>query len=880
MKPRPLPLVAGRFVGRRSQLRALEERLAEERLVTLLGPPGIGKTRCALAFASEFPLPTVFVDLAYARTEGEVLAAVGRALGMASAKDEERMAEAIGALGESLFILDNAEHVAPALAPLLRGWIREAPSARFLATSLLRLGIEEECCIELRGLEVEEALELFEDRASRVGAQQSEPVWIGRLLERLEGVPLAIELAAARTRVLSPRQLLARLDEGIEVLRGGSESERHRSLAASIRWSWELLEAEEAEALVKVSVFAGGFTLEAAEAVLGCGPSTLDLLERLRDKSFLRLSTEGEARFHMLESLRLYAQQQAGEGDLERDGPASLLDAARRRHALYFVGRADEGVDGIPGTEQLAWMLREEENLRAALAYARHPPEFRARACLALAALHAVRGPAEREAELLEMGVEALRDSGDAALRARLLRALGVVRIRLGELELARRLLEEGLRAARASARPRLLLHLGIEFGRLRFAEGDWKEARRLLGERIGSAGSEDEPLLRAYALNLRGMAAEAEGSMLEAAADFEEALDLFTRFNNRRFEAIAGLNLGVVRANIGRLDDAAHRFERAAEAFRLIEDRARETDARLNLGKVFLHQGRLEEAEPLLQEALAMERYIGNRRAEAIALDGLARLYFEKEEFQRALEFSRACRELSRRGELRHLLGAHLPFGAAIEAVMGNLREAEEDFEEARRLALSSSDPLLFETWKVLHALFEMARGQDASLARSCLEGAEERLRALPSGQRRSELELALRWLRGSLGRAAAPASPAPADEGKEVLTIGPEGGWFRLGSMPPVDLSKKRAPRLLLRALVERRLAAPGVGLSVDALAEVGWPGDRGHPSSRAARVYVAIHALRSLGLGERLRRQDCGYLLDPGLEIRRPAPRRPGI
>lgn len=870
MDLRPLPSVAGRFVGRRGQLRAIEDRLVESRVVTLLGPPGIGKTRCALAFASGARTPSVFVELAHARTEADALSAVGRALGLSSARSPRSFAQAIGTMGEALVLLDNAEHVAPALAPLLRAWLAAAPASRFLLTSLVRLGIEEESCVELGGLDPVEALELFEDHARRVGAERLDAVWTARLLERLEGVPLAIELAAARTRILSPRQLLSRLDQGLDVLRGrAGRPERHRSLQESIRCSWELLEPEEAAALVQASVFVGGFTLEAAEAVMGTPASTLDRLERLRDKSFLRLVTHGEPRFQMLESLRLFAQ--------DRPELRGELEDARSRHARYFISRADRGIDGAPDTRQLAWMLAEEENLRAAHGTTQDHPALRARACLALAVLYSIRGPVEQEAERLEEGLVAARQSGDAWLSARLARALGVVLLRQGELASARRLLEEALASARASERPPLALHAEIELGRLRFAEGAWGEARRLLGARIEIAQRFGAGFLRGYALNLRGMAAEAEGDLLAAAADFEAALDSFDRADNCRYEAIAGLNLGVVRANMGRMDDAAHRFERAAASFRRIEDRARETDARLNLGTVRQHQGRLEEAEPLLQEGLAMERYIGNRRGEAMALDALAKLSFEKEEFERALDHSRACRELCRKGDLRHALGVHLPFGAAIEAVMGNRREAEEDFAEARRLAASASDPLEMETWRILYEFLSLGEGRRQGPARRRLEQMEAKLRGLAPGRRRADFELALRWLRRGLSRQAAAPPPSQEQTDSQALSIGPEGAWFQLGSLAPVDLSKRRAPRLILRALVERRLAAPGVGLSVERLAEAGWPGDRGQPTARAARVYVAVHALRSLGLGQHLLRQDGGYLLDPSLELRRPPPLR---
>jgi len=875
----------GRFVGREAELAALRELLRDERLVTVLGPPGMGKTRLALRLAQLEGASyqgVHLVDLAEVRTACDLVAATAQALGvsLAGASGEEELAQlgaAIAARGCALFLFDNAEYVAAEAGPVLAGWLERAPGARFLVTSIVRLGLAAEACFELHGLSPAEAVELYETRARRVaGSVAAERHAVEQLVARLDRVPLAIELAAARARVLRPRQLLTRLDDGFEVLRGASAS-RHPSVLAAIRWSWELLEPWEADALAQCAVFAGGFTLDAAEAVLDLSPHPdappiLDVLEALRDKSFLQLdpigpSDEAGARFRLLESIRAWAAAR-----LEEAGSAG---AARDRHARFFVALADRGWDGAPDTVHLRRLVAERENLRAAH---RHlldgAPADAARAALALARVLALRGPPLSEAGVLEAGVQSARRAEDGLLLARVLRARALARIRHGALAGARADLEEACALASAAGDRRVVPHVSIEIGRLLHAEGRFDEACAHLTEWMEAARTLELPFLEGYACNLRGMARESQGRLQESAADFEMAREIFRRVGNRRFEAIALMNLGVVLSSIGRLADAVRLFEKAIAAFREIDDRAGEADTVLNLGNAHLSAGRLDEAEELLRVGLRLERELGNLRGEALALANLGMTAHERGELRTARELLQESLGLCRASGNRHFFGVFLPFFAAVEAALGHLHEARADFAEARAYFESLGDPGCLHTLEVLEGFLELAQGAPREAVERRIAAAREVLDAPVGALRSAELAVAVRLLERAhahrSGEAVEAERGGAADEA--AIEVGPEARWFRRGGGPAVDLRRRGAPRLILRELVDQRLAAPGVGLSVEALVEAGWPGDRVLAASAAARVYVAIRTLRALGLDGVLLRQDDGYLLDPAVPLRR--------
>jgi predicted ATPase len=319
------------------------------RLLTLTGPGGSGKTRLAIAAAAElvsnFKNGVFWVGLAPLRDPAFVSETVAQAVG---AKDG--LGDHIGER-EMLLLLDNFEQVVEA-APELTSLLEGCPNLRLLVTSRELLGVKGEVEYQVPTLAEPEAVELFCTR-SRLAPEES----IAELCRRLDSLPLAVELAAARTSVLSPTQILARLSKRLDLLKGGRGVEaRHQTLRATIEWSYDLLSKEEKTLFARISVFAGGCTLDAAEAVCD---ADLDVLQSVVDKSLLRHTDE---RFWMLETIREYAAER-----LEQSGEAEELG---RRHAEHFLALAEEAEPSILGVSPQEWLdrlERDDDNLRAAL---------------------------------------------------------------------------------------------------------------------------------------------------------------------------------------------------------------------------------------------------------------------------------------------------------------------------------------------------------------------------------------------------------------------------------------------------------------------------------------------------------------------------------
>lgn len=901
------------LVGRRTELDAIVAALrSDERLVTLVGPPGVGKTRLALEAARALAPPSsrdgsdagraVWLALGAQQTVDDVLAALAGALGVTAPSSHGapgRIGDVLAGHGSLLLVLDDTDRLAAVLAALVESWLERAPALRVLVTSRMHLGASREHVFEVAPLPERDAVALFEARARAARRKRDSgagPEVIRQLVQRLDCLPLAIELAAARTALLTPQKLLARLGERLgELLDAAARSDgdgadatprgRHASLAAAIEVSWRLLGESERAALAQCAAFTGPFTLEAAEAVVRGAGNVLDAMTALHERSLLEQSEageDGEVRFHLWTSVRAFAATR-----LDESGERPAVEARVDEHVVAEAerwARMLEGSDAARAEEHLE-LGREQLSATHRRACER-APALGVRAGLALADLSALRGLSATTVH--EATLRAARAAGDPALLVRSLVAFASAASRLGYIDEPRRALDEAIPLALEHGErsdPALAARALLARGRYAAQHGAFDDADADLRRAAELEERGDDPFLAGAVRNVLGCVAEIRGDFTGAMRAFEAAQVRFRRAGSERMEAAVLNNSGVVRQAEGRREDSRTLFERALARATASGNRIIEADARMNLGSWHLGEGDLDRADEHSRAALVQQRLLGNRRFEGLAVLNLAMSAHERGELRLARDrYQEALSTLRECGEIRFMTMG-LPFAAAAEASLGLLLEARADFAEARRgpAGMEAAWGFVVELLESFLLLAE-ARGEDAErrlaaerIAAARLEEAQRVQATQPETPRRPELALATRLLARAIaaGPSASTAPPSPraaAVDGRVVLEVGQGQRWFSVAGGGSVDLSRRGPLRLLLRALAEHRQDAPGVGLSAERLFAAGWPGQRAQPQAAAARVYTAVATLRRLGLDAVLKRHDDGYLLDPEVVVAR--------
>jgi predicted ATPase/DNA-binding SARP family transcriptional activator len=479
--PRPvarrLPARASRFFGREDQLACAAEILRESRLLTIAGVGGAGKTRLALEVADRlagaFPEGPWWCELGPVAANADVAGAVADALALEGGL--EQLTPRTG-----LLLLDNCEHVLDGAAAVVEELLAHCPDLRVLATSRAPLGVDGEQVMRLLGLIGDDATALFRDRAAAVGAEPADAAVV-ELCRRLDGLPLAIELAAGRTRSLAPSEIVERLDERFDVLAvwGRRSAPRHWTLRAAIAWSYELLEEPQRRLFERLSVFARGCSLSEAEAVCaGDGVERVyvaGLLDELVAHSLLVTSRAGgTTTYTMLETLREYASEQ-----LERRGER---DELRERHAAHYVQQARELIDAGWRRHRLPFIDAFDE-LRAATRWClrRDRDPLRAFTLAEVLWWPALAHHGEEIARLLDEILE--RWPGAHARRPRALGAVSTVALTIGDREAARRHAEAAIALEAGIGEPALLARRTL--AQLAYYAGDrdpgpWSDVARL----------------------------------------------------------------------------------------------------------------------------------------------------------------------------------------------------------------------------------------------------------------------------------------------------------------------------------------------------------------------------------------------------------------
>ncbi|MCB9732024.1 MAG: winged helix-turn-helix domain-containing protein [Deltaproteobacteria bacterium] len=453
----------GAFVGRDEELRELAAAFASGvRLVALTGPGGVGKTRLAMELGFRWPGRVVLCDLSDAATEAALVEAVARSLDVVLAVDTKPgagarvLGRALSDLGPGLVVFDDVDRGVASFPALARRWLVAAPDARFLVTTRRDLdldGLLDARERPLGGLSHGAGVSLFQARARealrrRAAEFEAGSDDVGRLVQHVARVPLAIEVAAARAGAMSLGEMVARLDDSVTVAGGDATRGRPAAVHGTLAWSWDLLDDDERRAFSQLSVFRGGADLEAAEAVVVLGAFEADVgavLARLGAASLVkrRQLEDGLARYALLESVADFAAERLDDDD--RDA----LVARHRGYYLGAAGRAAAALRGRAGVEALAWLQREQANILAAFRRARgEAPEEAARLALAVEPVLAAQGPYERQREVLDAAVEAAAAADAPALSAEALLRRSAARRAAG----ARAEAQADLEAARALA--------------------------------------------------------------------------------------------------------------------------------------------------------------------------------------------------------------------------------------------------------------------------------------------------------------------------------------------------------------------------------------------------------------------------------------------
>jgi len=514
-----LPVTATPFLGRVRELAEVTQLLAEEelRLLTLTGPGGTGKTRLALQAAAEsgdaYRDGVFWVPLAPVRDPSLVLPTVCK---MLSARDE--LARSLRDK-ELLLLLDNFEHVVEA-APQLSTLLGECPSVSLLVTSRERLQLAAEHEYQVPPLAPSEGLELFTQRARAVGATPSANGAVTELCNRLDNLPLALELAAARTKLFSPEQLLDRLGQRLDLLKGGRDADpRQQTLRATIEWSYELLAAGEKELFAQLSIFAGGCDIGAAEAVCAADP---DLLSSLIDKSLVRhRETAYGPRFWMLETIREYAAER-----LNDSGEAEQL---RTRHAGYLLTLAEAAFDEYGDAGDPVWFVRfgdELDNFRVAMTTLLEGGGDRAlRMAQRLWTSWLGHGQLDEGERCITLALEA-GENADLGLRAWMLGILGEFHRFKGDHARAIPIKEQALALASALGEERTTKALMCDLSSMFAIQGDLERARTLVAQALEIERQSNDPR------QVRALGAAAE--LAEHARDHEEARRLYQQMVER----------------------------------------------------------------------------------------------------------------------------------------------------------------------------------------------------------------------------------------------------------------------------------------------------------------------------------------------------------
>lgn len=652
-RPNNLPRQLTTFVGREPEIAEAKRTLAAAPLLTLTGPGGVGKTRLAIEIAGElldeFDEGIWFIDLSVLTDPDFVVPAIASAIGVMPAPGQPILETVIEHLRgrRVLMLFDNCEHLLDATAKTVDTLLRACNLLRVVATSREGLAIPGETVRPVPSLSVPdleaatpddlpqfEAIRLFVERAMAAVPDfritDRNAAAIAQICRRLDGVPLAIELAAARVRALPVEQIAARLDDRFRLLTGSSRITvpRHQTLRQTIDWSHDLLAEDERAVLRRLAVFIGGASLEAAEAVCAGPPvddyAVLDILSRLVDKSLVVADTEGdEARYRQLETVRQYARDK-----LLESGEAHDTLVRQRDWYVDMVAKAEP--EFFRGVESGAWLERldrEHDNLRAVLQWSMEEPG-QERQGLQLAAglwrFWEIHGHLAQGRAWLEHFLQ-LTEGEVSALRADAYTGAGILAFMLGDQAGASVLHERSLELHRELGDADGIAFAANNLANAAVLSGDYATARRLYQTVVDWGRERNDPRVMGFSNVNMAEAVALDGEPEKARAQYDVGIAAFREAGDRWGEAFALDSLGVMLARQNNHDEAARLHQQALGISREMGDERGVARALAHQGDVAAQTGDRDRAKSLYVESLEIRRRLGDLPGTASAMEKLA---------------------------------------------------------------------------------------------------------------------------------------------------------------------------------------------------------------------------------------------------------------